>query len=333
MGSNSHATPHLVLDNLVVSRKLAQRLPATLAFHFHAVPVAKENDHITVAMAHPDDEQACRAVAEALHTQMCVVQSDSTTIDTLLAEIWSEGNNPPLRLVVSRQAGPPGDTVHAYAQYLSDLLRGQLEVQMDGQLPALADEASCDHDLVIFDESNHQSFMERLLTGPAGCRAAQHIPVSVLITRQPHFPLKKILLVTRGQSLDDVAVDWVIRLARPSKAVVTVLAVQPAISGTDSQALHRGGLTNWLGTDTPLGCQLRRIAGQLANWDIEGTLHFRQGSPSSQIQREVLEGEPDLIVVAADSSNWLLRRIPGQLINPLLRWVDRPVLIAKQRTA
>jgi hypothetical protein len=33
--------------------------------------------------------------------------------------------------------------------------------------------------------------------------------------------------------------------------------------------------------------------------------------------------------MAADASDWWLRRLLGEVVNPLLHWADRPVLIAK----
>ena len=37
----------------------------------------------------------------------------------------------------------------------------------------------------------------------------------------------------------------------------------------------------------------------------------------------------DLIVIAADPGDWWMRRLLRELIKPLLRWIDRPVLVTK----
>ena len=58
MRGNGSKQKHLRLDDLMVNLKLARRLPAKLAFRHHALPVAQEKGHITVAMANPDDEMA-----------------------------------------------------------------------------------------------------------------------------------------------------------------------------------------------------------------------------------------------------------------------------------
>lgn len=131
--------------------------------------------------------------------------------------------------------------------------------------------------------------------------------------------------------MDDLAVNWLIRLAQPSSAKTTVLALTPPTSAMCQRAATcmPHGVADWLDTDTPLGYQLRQISRQLVNWEIDGSLHFRQGSPSQQIQREITEGNYDLIVITADPHDWWVRRLLGEVVNPLLHRADRPVLIAK----
>jgi nucleotide-binding universal stress UspA family protein len=131
--------------------------------------------------------------------------------------------------------------------------------------------------------------------------------------------------------MDNLAVAWLVCLARSSKATITVLALQPYLSLTDSQALYGHGLADWLWSDTPLGNQLRRLAGQPIHDDVQDwlQLQFLSESPERQIQQVVNDTQPDLIVIAADSADWWERRLLGELVNPLLHWADRPVLVAK----
>jgi nucleotide-binding universal stress UspA family protein len=324
---------YLTLDTLVVNRQVARRLPPALAFRYHALPVGKANGTVTVAMANPADKTACREIAAALGASLCVVQGDSAAIDRHLADLWPQEANQVLRLLVHYHASPNAVQVKLYADYLSELLNGYLAechrtYSPDLPFDRLIKQVGYASDLFILGEPC-QSLIGRLVAGSPDRKAAEEMPVSVLAARSPRWPLKRILLVTRGLGLDDVAVEWVTRLARPAGAAVTVLAVQPPLSGADSRALGRGGLADWLTTDTPLGRQLRQIGQQLVMWEIEGKLHFRQGLPDWQIKAEVLDGDPDLIVVAADPSDWWERRLLGRLVGSLLAWVNRPVLVAR----
>ncbi len=331
--SRNRTLGYLTLDRLTVNRKVARRLPPALAFRYHAIPVGKANGSVTVAMAHPEDRIACEAIAEALEAELYVVQSDPTAIDEQLAALWSAETGQRLQLLLYHHDSPYSAEIQAYARYLGDLLRAQLtdcrstddaEVTFDD----LVEQAQQNCNLIVFGEPC-QSLIGRLVAGSVGCKAAEQMPVSVLLARCPRWPLRKILLITRGQGFDNVAVDWIIRFAQQSGATVTVLAVQPSLSGPDSRALAGGGLSDWLATDTPLGQQLRRIADQLVNWEIDGKLRFRQGLPDWQVRNEINEGDYDLVVLAADPEDWWTRRILGRLVGPLLSWIDRPVLVAK----
>jgi nucleotide-binding universal stress UspA family protein len=338
--TNILPTQHLTIDDLVVNRKLARRLPPAVAFRYHALPIAKDNDLITVAMANPNDKIAKEAVATSLGMQTYVVQGNQALIDRQLAEIWpDEDQQNALRFLVYYADSPNANAVQAYAQYLGNLLNGQLsycqpDKGKNGSLYQRIKKASCNQDLVIFGEPN-QPLIKNILAGPAGCRAAEQLPTSVLVARQPRWPLKKILLVTRGYETDNKAVDWLVQLAQPCHAITTVLALVPPSPAMYQRAATYmpHGLMDWLATDTPLGRQLRRLARLLGNWEVEGTLRFRQGSPLEQIQHEVAEGDYDLIVIAADPPDWWLRRLLGEVVNPLLHRADRPVLIAKSMIA
>jgi len=238
-----------------------------------------------------------------------------------------------LRILVYNQASPAED-VTSYAKYLGDLLDAHLGYiktndRTNGSFNKLLKRAARDRDLVICG-APCQSILTKLFSGRIDCKAADCIPISTLIARCPRRPLKEILLVTRGQAMDNVAVDWAIRLAQASEATIRVLAIVPPMPAMCHQALRsRSQMGAWLGADTTLGRQVERLKRQLMNWEVEKRLRFREGEPDWQIQQEVKEENYDLIVIAADPSDWWTRRLLGELVKPLLRWIDRPVLVAK----
>jgi len=326
-------TKHLALDSLVINPRLARRLPPATAFRYHALPLAEDKRRITVAMSDPDDNTALEAITAALGTRPYIVHSDSATIDNLLAEIWFGGTCHSSHVLIYHQASPIADQVQAYARHLSDMLGGTLaDFQSAHEVDVAFDElieAAYGYDLIVMGEPD-QSLIQRLLCGPAESKVTQELPCSVLIASRPHWPLRRILLIIRGQETGDGAVDWTVRLAQPSNANVTVLAMVPSTPGLcDQVARVQHGLGQWLATDTTLGRQMRRMAQHLVDWEAQGTLRFRQGSPESQIQREVVEGDYDLIIMTADPPGWWSRRLFGELVAPLLRCADQPVLIAK----
>jgi nucleotide-binding universal stress UspA family protein len=318
----------LVFDGVAVNLKLARRLPRDLAFRYRVLPLARDNGLITVAMANPGDKAARQAVAAALGADLYVVQGDSVTIDRLLTEVWPEGFQCPLRLLVCDQASPIPERVQAYARYLCDTLGGESSWCADVGLDDVVGLADNRHDLVVFGEPD-QSLIHRLIAGPADCKAAERIPTSVLIARQPRWPIDKLLVISRGQPADDLAIEWVIRVAKPSQAAVTVLSIIPATPADGHTLFVRYGLANWLSSESYLGRQMHRLALHLPNWDTAGRLRFRQGTPDQQVRSELAEEDYDLVVIAAESADWWSRRLLGELVPSLLRWASQPVLVAR----
>jgi nucleotide-binding universal stress UspA family protein len=328
--NRSRKNAYLCLDELALNLKLARRLPADLAWRFHALPLAEDKGSVTVAMANPDDTAAREAIIASLGPTSCLVQGDPAAIDALLAEIWGHETSR-LRVVVCDFPHPVAQEVWDYAQSLGGLLGARIgRAKAAGEMNTLAEEEGyTEQELLIIEEADHP-LIHHWLSGEKRTATS----VAVLTTRQPRWPLKSILLVILGGREDSAAVDWVLRLARQSASAVTVLAVVPPIPDMDNRRAHLDqGLPALLTTDTPLGRQMHQVVRHLVDQGIESTLRLRQGPPDWQIRREVAEGDCDLIAIAARPDPWLLHRSAGDLLDHLLRWSDRPVLIAKPTTA
>lgn len=235
------------------------------------------------------------------------------------------------RLLLCTQDAEPSPSVLAYSRYLCQLLDGQIAfVQLPPKHRLASLKAAAAHcDLMIFSEPR-QAFFERLLAGRPGSKQAALAPTSVLITQSPRWPIKRILLIIRGDETDPAAVDWAGSFARSSGAAVTILPIVPTFPATASIGCCTAtGLDDLLAANTTCGRQLRSLASQFVAWQVEGTLHFRQGDPEWQIHWEVTEGDYDLIVIGTEPHRgwrcWLL----GDLVGPMLRWVTRPLLVAR----
>jgi nucleotide-binding universal stress UspA family protein len=330
---------YLKLDALAADPKLARRLPPDLAWRCHALPLAEDNGRITVAMADPEDTEAREAVVAALGPQSCVVQGSALAIDAQLTEIWGNEACDRLKLALCSYPDPPPKELWDYTKALGALLGARLgNVSTAGEMNALIKKGErADCDMIILGRRRHP-MVQRLLSPSAAedSLTAQQstFPLAILVAHQPRWPLERILLVICGESADDRAVDWALRLARPSAAAITVLSVVPPVP-----AMYHGlsrmeqSVAALLATDTTLGRQMHQAARRLAECGVNGTLRLRQGAPDQQICREVVEGNHDLIVMATTPCRWWLRELEGDPICSLLGWVDRPVLLAGPTTA
>jgi nucleotide-binding universal stress UspA family protein len=89
------------------------------------------------------------------------------------------------------------------------------------------------------------------------------------------------------------------------------------------------GMNVLLTPNTPSGQRLGQIGLQLAHWQVECDMHFRQGKPDHQIREEVSKGNYDLIIIGSEPCSRVHRLLLSGLVSPLLRWVNRPLLIAQ----
>lgn len=331
--------PYLTLDNLTTDSRLARRLPRDIACRLHAIPVAEDAGRITVAMADPDDVEAQNAVATVLGTVPYVVKSDQAAIDALLAELWSEEG--PLHLLAYAPSGSMREELSDAAQRMGESLGARVtyfetEEDSGSALDSVADLVSRQgYDLVICGRSC-QPLIDRLFLGPVNSRAASRIPTSLLMIQGFDWPFKRILMVVGQDSAEtnETALLWAERLARPTGALVTALAVVPPLPAMwEGMAGMRQGLAALLNADTFLGRELRRIGERLADPGIGGRLRLRQGPPGWQLRLEVATGDHDLIIIGADRNDRWLRWLSGGQVSSLLRWADRPVLIAKPTAA
>ena len=336
-GTALQRTAYLVNEQLAPSPELVRRLPYDLAWRYHALPLAEDRGRVTVAVANPEDAQVRDAILAALGPESCVVQGDALTIESLLAEVWGEAacsrSNPRVYAV----AGPSAAELSDYAEALAALLGGKLsQVTAAEAVDALTGEGPRTCDLVIFG-ADCDSQVRRLLSRPLAEGSAPSgqsaVPFALLAAQEPHWPLKRILLVVSGVDADGAAVDWALRLACPSAAAVTVLAVVPPMP-----LMYHGlsrmeqNLRSLLRTDTALGCQMRQVAQSLVASGVESTLRLRQGAPEQQIFREMVERDYDLAIVATHPCRWWLRQLKGDPICSLLKWARWPVLFVERTT-
>jgi len=338
-GNGSRRTAYLAHDQPAIEPELARRLPFELAWRYRALPLVVDRCRVTVAVANPNDAQARDAILAALGPESCVVRGDPLAIDAQLAEVWGDAARHRLKLQVCAFADPLPDELWNYAQALGALLGAHLDRMITaGEVNALAKEVGrADCDLIIFGKGS-QPLIRRLLSRSiaGGARSTQQsdVPFAVLAAQEPRWPLESILLVLCGESADNVAVDWALRLACPSTAAVTVLAVVPPVP-----TMYRGlsrmeqTLSSLLNTDTALGWLMHQVTRRLVESKVDGTLRFCQGAPDQQICREMVEGDHDLVILATKPCRWWLRQLKGDPICSLLSWVNRPVLFVEPTTA
>ncbi|HEY47835.1 MAG: hypothetical protein AMJ88_01600 [Anaerolineae bacterium SM23_ 63] len=261
------------------------------------------------------------------------VEPDNRDIVALPEKTWLKEARTDFRFLLY---APPSQLIqiHDYAQALTELMRAHV----DSFDPAkencsirdfIEKENGQPYDLLIVGVDKH-SFPKSLWLNPVSRRLLAWLPSSLLIVREPKWPLKRILLILLHNKWDGKAVDWLVHLSKRSEAVATVLTIVPS-TPTMYQDVGRFavGLPEILANDCALGQRIRRVAERLVVEGIEATCQLRQGSPEFHIQQELIGGNYDLCIIGAEPRNSLKRFFLGEMVTPILNWTRRPVLVAQ----
>jgi hypothetical protein len=325
----------LHLDHIKTNPQLVKLLPQDVALRYHALPVATNGSRITVAMGSPEDRDATDAVAAIIGAPICLVQADPKEIDQRLSEIWPQIFIPRQRILVWTPTAKIDPALQGYSQALAELLQAdchQVDFAWGGDksFDAFVSEVDLFHpDLIVF-ELQPPSLMKRLLIDFAVNKLIERLSASILLVKNPSWPLERILLVLRdGIDQDEAVVDWVIRLAHGSHAAVTVLPLLPPVPQM-YDPLIRHSLPCLLSSNDPLGVKMREIAQRLKTEQIEGIFKIRDGDPLEQIRCEVSDKKTDLVAIDAEPRNHLWRWLIGEVVNNFFEWCDRPLLIVNK---
>ncbi|MCJ7717505.1 MAG: universal stress protein [Anaerolineales bacterium] len=329
---NRKTRPYLSIDVIDSSPSLASKLPSHLAHQYHAIPIASDQNRVTVAMANPEDSVARQAIRSAVMYPATLVKADSRIIDSLIAKCYSETSTTPLKFLAWTPDEQVNPVNQAYIHSLSKLLNADLtwfepsEKKGETYSSLVEKIDTLDTDLLISSYPT-DSLQQRLALVPSEKKLLHHCSTSLLSLKTPRWPIRQILLVLQEHNIDGCAVEWAIRLARASKASLTILPVIPAVPAVFADMQH--DLSKLLSSDCQLGRHLHQVARRLVDWEINGTIKLRDEFPEWQIRWEVDEGDNDLIIIAADLQNQFRNLVVRDLVLPLLNWVHIPVLISQ----
>jgi nucleotide-binding universal stress UspA family protein len=179
-------------------------------------------------------------------------------------------------------------------------------------------------DLVIMNKAEPPSFWQ-VMAELKETQGANQTPASLLVVQEPVWPLTKLLLVIRCNETSDAALNWVIKIAKPTRLAVTLQIVTPFLPTT----YYDDYLRALMSTNTKRGNWYRSVRRQFEQYQIPSAVKIRQGEPDWQLKRELAENEYDLVVIAYKQTSvlkqWSLR---DELVCSLMDHAGCPVLVA-----
>jgi nucleotide-binding universal stress UspA family protein len=180
------------------------------------------------------------------------------------------------------------------------------------------------------DENISQSYLQYLqsLFQEVDLNFQDDLESPYILVRNPHWPVQGILFIVRGSLQDLRVLDWMIQFACRSKAEVTVLVVHPDIPNLYNVNPNvQLELPLLLQLDNECGRVLRAILHQMEFFRIPGELRLVQGVPDEQIRSQMEDQNYDLVLISQESRGRFERLWLGEILSPMLRWIDRPVFV------
>ena len=310
-----HAHPMLNLNDITPDPELVRQLPPALALYYLALPLAREDGQVSVALAHPENTTALAILSRLLGGAVVPVCGAAGTIRAVLLSHQPAQIQPDAAILGWSPELAWTPAVTAWTQLLAAALAAPASVLEQTQ-------ATPDANLVVVTEERYRLMVlgMRPEVSPAAILSQAKGPL--LFVRSREFcPLRRILVALRGFSSDEYVLEWVTALAQHAGAGVTLLPLFSNVSpfGRLESMLNGNNLAQ-----AALGDYLRRFHTE----ETPTNLKLRQGSPVRQIADEYGQGDYDLLFMAAEGVGEFVLRVLAE-IDQQTRGDYRPVLVLK----
>jgi len=290
--------------------ELLRRVDRRVATYYLAVPLAGEDDRVTVATAYPDNAGALRVLERLLQAAVVPVAGSEDELLATIARIYPE-NAPGEAAIMAwcddpAAAGPVIATANAFGR-----AAGRPVVIMDAT--ATADEviarAGYDFSLIV----------ARVPDEDARERLVRQSPVSLLLVRGDYAPTDRTLVALRGYGSDYQTLDRIYPLLAREGSGATVLPLSHPRSARPNGPLNG---------NAPARRHLQQFLHELNRADIRVDIRLSQGDPADQIITELTGGPYDMLVVAAEAEGNFVWRVLSRIEREGV-WPGRPVLVVK----
>ncbi|MCB9420645.1 MAG: universal stress protein [Ardenticatenaceae bacterium] len=221
----------------------------------------------------------------------------------------------------------------AQARELINVPVNELKVRRGQSVEQIVDEACHEgYDMIVVGSRVMNRFTQLLLRSVTQ-RVAEKVPISVLVVKEERPSLKRILVCTGGQKLNQTVIERGAQLAKAASADVQLLYVTSPVpvmySGLDDMDET---LPELLQTNTPVAQHLRWAARYLAEQGVSGGIKVRHGIVSEEIVHEAEEGHYDLIVVGARTEMSLLNELLMEKVTPrIVEQAPSSVLVVREK--
>lgn len=295
--------PLLSLSQISINPELARRLPRRLAYYHLALPIAQDEEYITLAMAYPENRQVVEVIQAALGVPVTPVRSDADDIRRVLDTVWADESE-------THQPGLMGWTENAddkialeivLQPFMNALSLEEAQPVSDAPLADFIAQANAIRPMLAVCVTSDFERCRTLITG---------ISTSLLLLRRSFAPPKTILHALRGHTPDQRALDWVIPLAQYYGAQITLLAAANSVTAPQGNPLM-SDIARLILPEHPTHAV--EYGQMLASMNLCGRIRMAD-RPLEEVTVQTLEAEAyDLVAIATENNGRFVQGILSRL--------------------
>jgi len=285
--------PFLSLKQIAVDPALVRLLPRRLAYYHLALPIARDDDHITVAVALSDNPKVIALLGAALNAPVMLVRSPQDEIKAILDTVWqAQGDIHQPNILAWVDSSAQQSDVRPYAELFAAAFSAETTI-IDSNHSTLETALQIVSEgyfsLLVANESSNEL--------PSLLNRAQS---PILLVQGEQRSIQKVLVVLRGHTPDRSVLDFIMPLVKFYHAQITLLAVAQPVS----EHITTSNISDLLSTNSSFGAHIEDCVNLLNEAHIPGQLKLRQGvtlNPEDEIATEASQDQYDLIAIAAEA--------------------------------
>lgn len=298
--------PFLSLKHVAINPELVRQLPRKLAYYHLALPLAMDNEQITVALAQTGNPLTLEMLSRFLGAEIVPVHATASEIKTALDSMWKNIQYPQSNILTWGTTPQHARSAHQTGSRMGALFKASVHELQGNDVESM---------LLL---SQQDDYMLTVVSAPTTEPLIPFIrkagtPVLLLFgdsTTPQTESFGRILLSLRGHSPDLSALDLAIPLAKHHQADMTVLAVT-GIPQSDRSPMNRfnHSLAALLDPEQEPAQHLNECTNRLINVGIKGYLKLCQGDPIEQIVTEYSKGQYGLLVITSEAYGDFVQQI------------------------
>lgn len=295
--------------------ELLKRVDRQVAGYYLAVPIAGEDDRVTVATAYPDNLAALRVLERLLKAAVVPVASPEIAVREAIDRVYPQSIAPDRAILAWCDDPAWRPAVSATAAAFGRAL-GQ-------EVHRLESDASPEQLIAAAGEGNFSMLVVHAADEAAMLRMVRQSAISLLLVRGEFTPINRILVVLRGFGSDHKALESILPFLAQEHTRATIMPLGRSAGAP---------LSELLAVDSPTQQHLHGFLRDVAQADAAVEIRLCQGDPAATIAGELGAGRYELLVIAAEAEG----RFVGQTLTRIERdnlWPGGPVLVVRPPVA